>query len=92
MLDIAASVAQGLLDTEGCSARAVLKAAGMSPAAAEAAFVDQQMVPTHSMMAAGDLHWAPDSRKALQIAAELCTYTGGCGVRRGGCCLYTHYV
>lgn len=69
--------AQGLLDTEGCRASAVLTAAGMSPAAAEAAFVDKQMVPTHSTMAGGDVHWAPDARKALQIAAELCTYTGG---------------
>lgn len=69
---------QGLLDTDGCSACQVLNEAGLSADKAEAAFVDPQMVPTHKVMTAGDLHWAPDARKALQVAAELCTYTGGC--------------
>lgn len=69
---------QGLLDAEGCSACQVLNAAGLSADKAEAALVDPQMVPAHSVVSAGDLHWAPDARKALQIAAELCTYTGAC--------------
>lgn len=69
---------QGLLDVSSCSASKVLTEAGMSAAAAEAAFVDKQALPQHSITTPGDLHWAPDARKALQIAAELCTYTGGC--------------
>lgn len=67
---------QGLLDTQGCSAYQLLTAAGFSPAAAEAAFVDPEMLPRSSSTIAGDLHWAPDSRKALQIAAEASQSTG----------------
>jgi len=67
---------QGLLDTQGCSAYQLLTAAGFAPAAAEAAFVDPDMLPRSSSTAPADLHWAPDSRKALQIAAESSQSTG----------------
>lgn len=72
----AAGAPQGLLDTEGCGACKVLNEVGFTAAAAEAAFVDPQMVPGSSSMAPGDLHWAPDTRKALQLASELLTFTG----------------
>jgi hypothetical protein len=71
-----ACIPQGLLDTEGCSACKVLNEVGLTAAAAEAAFVDPQMVPGASSMAPGDLHWAPDTRKALQLASELLQFTG----------------
>lgn len=61
----------------------------MTAAVAEEAFVDKQMVPTHSVMSAGDLHWAPDARKALQIAAELCIYTGWCSTAGASECTCT---
>lgn len=76
---------QGLLDTAESSACQLLLDAGMTAAAAEAAFVDPQMLPTagSSGTFAGDLHWAPDARKALQIASLLSDAAGalvGCVV------------
>lgn len=69
----------GLFDVGGCSASQLLESAGLSAAAAEAALVDKDLVPQSRSMSPGDLHFAPDTRLALKLAAEAAEAAGGVG-------------
>jgi hypothetical protein len=71
---------QGLLATpESAACDLLATKLGLTAAAAEAAFVDQEALPQHSSVRPAELHWAPDARAALDAAAAAARAAGAHG-------------